>query len=61
MSELVYEYESVKYTATYQVIDDELIVYLPNGEERRTMLRGLTPELAAKTHLVAYVKKIAKT
>ena len=42
------------YKAQYEVFDDDLVVYLPDGTTRETWLRGLIPKSAARTHLVSY-------
>ena len=44
-------------TASYEVFDDELKVYLPDGSTRTTFLRGLTPKAAAMVHLKAFILK----
>lgn len=49
--EISFEQEGATYTGTYSVHGDELIVYLPDGSQRTTTLRGLDPEMAALTHL----------
>lgn len=53
--EISFEHGGVKYTSSYYVEGDELIVYLPDGSQRTTTLRGLDPETAALTHLRAFV------
>lgn len=53
--EISFEHEEKMYTSTYFVQGDDLIVYLPDGSERRTTLRGLDPEMAAMTHLRGFV------
>ena len=42
------------FVAEYAINDDILVVYLPDGTIRRTELRGLNPESAAKIHLRSY-------
>jgi hypothetical protein len=59
MGEVVLEKGGVCYTAEYEAHGDELSVYLPNGECRRTTLNGLMAETAALTHLRSYVKSIS--
>ncbi|WP_139113501.1 MULTISPECIES: hypothetical protein [unclassified Pseudomonas] len=49
--EISFEHQGKTYTGTYSVHVDELIVYLPDGSQRTTTLRGLDPEMAALTHL----------
>lgn len=56
MNEITYEFEGILYTAQYEVFDDELVVYLPDGTTPSTALRGLKPDLAAMPHLVSYAK-----
>jgi len=52
MNILNIEYLGHVYTAQYKVTkDDHLVVHLPNGEMRETALRGIRPQLSAKTHL----------
>lgn len=59
MHQITYEYEGIIYTAEYEVLEDELVIYLPDGMTRSTVLRGLTPDLAAMPHLISYVKSLA--
>ncbi len=54
--EIIIEYEGITYSAEYSVSGDSLTVYLPDGTSRRTELRGLKPESAARTHLMSYIK-----
>lgn len=56
--EITLEHEGETYSASYIQVDDELLTYLPDGSERRTMLRGLTPEHAAMTHLRGYIHSL---
>lgn len=59
-----FEHEGTTYTGTYSVHGDELIVYLPDGSQRTTTLRGLNPEMAASTHLRGFVlhsKNVGRT
>ena len=58
MEEIVLEKDGISYAAEYEVTGDELSVYLPNGECRRTTLNGLKAESAALTHLRSYVQLI---
>lgn len=44
-----------EYTAEYIVSEDTLTVFLPDGSIRETELRGLKPETAVRTHLVAHL------
>jgi hypothetical protein len=53
--EISFEHQGKTYTGTYSVHGDELIVYLPDGSQRATTLRGLDPETAALTHLRGFV------
>lgn len=59
MHQITYEYEGIIYTAEYEVLEDELVIYLPDGMTRSTVLRELTPDLAAMPHLISYVKSVA--
>lgn len=61
--EVSFEHEGTRYTSSYCVQGDDLIVYLPDGSQRTTTLRGLDPETAALTHLRGFVlhsKKLTK-
>ncbi|MPQ84211.1 hypothetical protein F0170_09565 [Pseudomonas sp. MAFF 730085] len=49
-------HEGITHYVDYEVCDDTLLVYLPNGEIRRTELRGLDAESAARPHLRSYLK-----
>lgn len=53
--EISFDHAGVTYTGTYYVEGDELMVYLPDGSQRATTLRGLDPEMAALSHLRAFV------
>lgn len=53
--EVAFEYEGKIYSANFIVQGDNLVVYLPDGSQRETVLRGLDPELAAMTHLRGFV------
>jgi len=53
------EYEGERHTAQFEVFEDTLVVYLPDGSNRQTELRGLNAESAALNHLKSYVKKNA--
>lgn len=55
--EISFKHGGVAYTSTYCVEGDELIVYLPDGSQRMTNLRGLDPEMAALTHLRSFVTR----
>ncbi|MGH8420167.1 MAG: hypothetical protein ACRER8_23305 [Pseudomonas sp.] len=54
-SETTFEHEEKIYTSIYNHQEDNLMVYLPDGTQRTTALRGLDPEQAAMTHLRAFV------
>jgi hypothetical protein len=56
--EITLEHDGVTYTASYTVLVDTLTVYLPNGEERSTELRGLAVESAAMVHLKSYARSL---
>lgn len=53
--EVMLERKGVTYTATYMVMGEELIVYLPDGSKRSTTLNGMPPESTARNHLRGYV------
>ena len=59
MDEISLEQDGVHCIAEYEVHGEELYVYLPDGECRRTTLNGMTVESAALPHLRSYLKKIA--
>lgn len=59
--EIEIEHESIRYSAPYYLSGDTVTVYLPNGEARSTVLRGLDVERAAETHLRSYVLGLART
>lgn len=59
--DITLEHEGETYTASYIVIDDELLTCLPDGSERRTELRGLNPEHAAGTHLRGYIHNLERS
>lgn len=59
--EISFEHEGAMYASTYYVQGDDLIVYLPDGSQRTTTLRGLDPEMAALTHLRGFVLHSQKT
>lgn len=46
--------DSQIFEAEYEVCDDTLTVFLPDGSNRKTWFRGLTPKSAALTHLIFY-------
>lgn len=58
--EIEYELNGITYKAEYNVFDDTLVTYLPDGSSRTTELRGLKPESSALLHLKVYVKSISK-
>lgn len=57
--EITLEHEGKSYLASYILLGDELTVYLPDGSQRSTTLRGLLPEHAAMPHLRSYVFGLA--
>lgn len=59
MHQITYEYEGIIYTAEYEVLEDELVIYLPDGSTHSIMLRGLKPEPTVMPYLVSYAKKVA--
>ena len=57
MTEITLTENGKDYRAEYEIFDDMLVVYLPNGSTRQTILRGLKPHLAAMTHLRSFAKQ----
>ena len=57
--EITIEIDGVQHTALYSVSNDTLTVSLPDGSQRSTELRGLSPVSAAKVHLRAYIGSAA--
>jgi hypothetical protein len=53
--------DGIEFHATYEVLDDTLVVLLPDGSRRMTELQGLKPEHAALTHLKAYAHAKLRT
>lgn len=58
--EIIFEQEGTTYTSYYIVYGDDLVVYLPDGSQRTTALRGLDPQMAALTHLRGFVLRLNK-
>ncbi|MCU7647157.1 hypothetical protein [Pseudomonas piscis] len=58
--EIILEHEGTTYTSHYIVHGDDLVVYLPDGSQRATTLRGLDPQMAALTHLRGFVLRLNK-
>lgn len=58
--EVSFEYDGSIYSCTYCVQGDDLFVYLPDGSQRTTNLRGLDPAMAALTHLRSFVRSREK-
>lgn len=58
--EITIEHNDVQYSASYSVTGDTLTVFLPNGEQRTTELRGLSPESAAHPHLKSYIHSVTQ-
>lgn len=58
MDKISIDRNGTTYTAEFEVFGDTLTVFLPNGECRTTILRGLSPESAAMPHLVSYVNGV---
>lgn len=61
MEEVTVEHEGKVYSASYILVDDELTVFLPDGTERSTALRGLKPAHAVQTHLRGYIHSLKST
>lgn len=58
--EVSIEYDGSIYTCTYSIQGDDLFIYLPDGSQRITSLRGLDPVMAALTHLRGFVRSRKK-
>lgn len=58
--EVTLEHKGIECTATYIVQGDTLTVFLPNGDQRTTELRGLDPAVAARPHLRSYINSISE-
>lgn len=57
--EITLEYEGVNYSASYIEFEDEVVVYLPDGSQRRTDLSGgMSVRSAAMTHLRGYARAL---
>jgi len=55
MNEISVELNGVLHEASYEVIGDTLIVFLPDGSQRQTTLNGnLKPKTTAIHHLRAF-------
>lgn len=57
MTEITLTENGKDYRAEYEIFDDMLVVYLPDGSTKQTILRGLKPNLAAMTHLRSFAKQ----
>lgn len=57
MTEITHNENGTNYRAEYEVFDDTLVVYLPDGSTRETILRGLKSDIAAMHHLRAFVQQ----
>lgn len=57
MTEITLTENGKNYGAEYEIFDETLVVYLPDGSTRETILRGLTPHSAAMNHLRAFVQQ----
>lgn len=58
--EITLEHKGIECTATYIVQGDTLTVFLPNGDQRTTELRGLDPVAAARPHLRSYINSLSE-
>ncbi|MDH4869811.1 hypothetical protein [Pseudomonas sp. BN515] len=56
--EVTLEHEGKTYSASYIAFDDEILVLLPDGSERRSTLGTLTPVQAAKGRLRVYIRAL---
>lgn len=57
MTEITHNENGTNYRAEYEVFDDTLVVYLPDGSTREKVLRGLKPDNAAMLHLRAFAQR----
>jgi hypothetical protein len=58
MTEITHTENGKDYRAEYEIFDDILVVYLPDGNTRQTVLSGgLKPHIAAMTHLRSFAKQ----
>ena len=55
--EITIELNGSSYTVLYSIDGEELRLYFPDGQQRITMLGGLTIESAIRPHLVSYLKQ----
>lgn len=58
--EITLEHNGIECTATFIVEGDTLTVFLPNGDQRTTELRGLEPIAAARPHIRSYINSLSK-
>ena len=58
MNEYSIPFNEQIHTAEYEIIDNTVIVYLPDGSIRETTLNKLKPETAVHTHLRSYVENL---
>ncbi|QJD91671.1 hypothetical protein HH213_17210 [Duganella dendranthematis] len=55
MTEIALTENGKEYRAEYEIFDDMLVVYLPDGDIRQTVLNGgIKPHIAAMTHLRSF-------
>jgi hypothetical protein len=58
MTEITLTENRKDYRAEYEIFDDMLVVYLPDGTTRQTFLSGgIKPHIAAMTHLRSFAKQ----
>jgi hypothetical protein len=55
MASMEYKIDGVIHEVEYDVFDDQLVVYLPDGTSRSTWLEGLSVRTAIRPHLVSYL------
>jgi hypothetical protein len=60
MHTVTVEVDGITYSAEYDIFDDMLVLYLPDGTTESTVLNGLHADAAARPHLLSYVKKKLK-
>ena len=58
--EFMIEKDGIQYTAYFIVFGDSVTVHLPNGEQRSSYLKGMSPESAARPHLRSYINNLTQ-
>ena len=55
--EFTLEYNGETYTTEYSIDGDQLVLYLPDGQQVITVRGGLSIENALKPHFLKYLKQ----